>query len=490
MITDEIVAHGEKSGLTSSVIEHPRGVSKAPSRCAGPPRFVSQKRDQVRHLVPTLTVKRFRDGERVPMLLDACGIPLFYPTLFATSQLRNAGAAVNTIKNKLVDIAVLLRWESDQGRNLAEEFSNSRFLTLADISALRDFAQLDMRELNKVQRRGGCRVNSPCEILEAHVAFVGQYRTVSTQQHYNRMSTIADYLEFVGSVVTQHKKSSGDVSDVACMAKRIRQHRPRGYAHACVNDLHRKSPSSELVDRFMAVAQVDHPDNPFRDRTVRLRNAILFGLLRFTGIRRGELLGLRIDQFDLGNEPLVWVRRNHDDVHDTRCYQPVAKTKERPLPLPRTLADQIQDYILHVRAKISVARRHPYLFVSHKNGRTCGQPLSETALGSQIMTAMRAVDPEFQDIHPHALRHYFNYELSRHIDDVNEAARKQPGNPSLRLISASQELDIRAFANGHQSKSSGAVYNQRHVRELADHAVRKIQSGMTSSTSEKDDDAA
>lgn len=42
-------------------------------------------------------------GERVPMLLDNRGLPLFYPTLFATSRLRNGGTAVSTISNKLAE---------------------------------------------------------------------------------------------------------------------------------------------------------------------------------------------------------------------------------------------------------------------------------------------------------------------------------------------------------------------------------------------------
>ena len=48
--------------------------------------------------VPRLSVHVMPGGERVPMLQDEQGLPLFYPTLFATSQLRNAGAAVNTIR--------------------------------------------------------------------------------------------------------------------------------------------------------------------------------------------------------------------------------------------------------------------------------------------------------------------------------------------------------------------------------------------------------
>ena len=91
------------------------------------------------------------------MLHDEQGMPLFYPTLFATSQLRNAGAAVNTIRNKLADLLVLLRWEQANGRDLITEFRSGRFLTVADIVSLRDFAKLDMRELRSagdVERNG------------------------------------------------------------------------------------------------------------------------------------------------------------------------------------------------------------------------------------------------------------------------------------------------------------------------------------------------
>ncbi|WP_179948181.1 hypothetical protein [Luteimonas chenhongjianii] len=89
-----------------------------------------------------LSIHIVSGGERVPLLHDASGVPLFYPTLFATTQLRNAGAAVNTIRNKWTDIVVLMRWAHSQGRDLVEEFTIGRWLTLADIVSLRDFAKL------------------------------------------------------------------------------------------------------------------------------------------------------------------------------------------------------------------------------------------------------------------------------------------------------------------------------------------------------------
>lgn len=425
-----------------------------------------------------LSVHVLSEGERVPLLHDAQGLPLFYPTLFATSQLRNAGAAVNTIRNKLADIVVLLRWESLQGRDLISEFRNGRFLTLADVVSLRDFAKLDMRHQAQMGDIDDIPEINVVGFLESRIATSPADATIGGQQHYNRISTIAEYLEFTASVVTQHRSSAQVAQEITRMAKTIRKHRPRGLAKRWSDDADVRSPPSELVERFMAVGSEDDPRNPFRSAEVRLRNAIIFGLFRYTGMRRGELLSLRIGEFDFGDEPMVWIRRNHDDSHDSRRYQPVAKTKERPLPLPEVLVNQINRYIMQVRAKISPARRHPYLLVSHHKGPTWGKPLSISALNSQIFARMRAVDAGFAEIHPHAFRHHFNYELSLAIDRHNSNVRAEAPATPAPLISEAKELDVRAFLNGHRSNTSGNVYNRRHIREASDKAARQVQAGL------------
>lgn len=432
-----------------------------------------------------LSVRVLRDGERVPLLLDERGLPLFYPTLFETAQLRNGGAAVNTIRNKLADIETLLRWEKVNGRDLVAEFAAGRILTLADIVSLRDFCGLDMRHVKEATARA--RATGNVTWLEVQTASVASLPRVSKAQHYNRLSTIADYLEFTASVVTQHHGRPEEVVAISEMATRIRHHRPRGHASHGDEDPAAKSPPSEVVDRFMAAMAVDSDENPFRDAAQRLRNAIIFGLLRWTGMRRGELLSLRLDQLDLGDEPQIWVRRNQDDANDPRPNQPVSKTKERPLPIPDQLAEEIQDYVLNVRAKITPARKHPYLLVSHREGPTYGRPLSASALGSRIMATARSVAPEFAQIHPHAFRHHFNYELSVKIDAHNEKVRARPGDQGLKPITEAQELDMRAFLNGHRSTASGQIYTRRHVREQADRAVRALQSEIKGIGSADDD---
>ena len=343
-----------------------------------------------------------------------------------------------------------------------------------------------MREVGEVGGGRRCGV----ELLEGRTAQSIPGATVGGPQQYNRLTTIADYLAFVAAVATQHKGSAQDAAQIARMVEWIRKHRPRGLSRRLDDDPHTKSPPSDLIDRFMDIVDVDHPENPFRDPGIRLRNAILFGLLRHTGMRRGELLSLCVGDIDGGHEPIVWVRRNHDDAADPRRHQPVAKTKERPLPISMELAAQIQDYVLHHRAKTPAVRWHGYLLVSHKRDATFGRPLSQTALGSQIMAKMRSVDSAFADIHPHSFRHHFNYELSKRVDEHNARAREQGVGGGLMPISEAREKDVRAFVNGHRSKASADTYNQRHVREVADRAIREVQSGMRSigSTGRKSND--
>ena len=437
--------------------------------------------------MPKLSIHVLGDGERVPMLHDEKGLPLFYPTLFATAQLRNAGAAVNTIRNKLSDLVVLLRWEQEHGRDLIAEFRSGRFLTLADVVSLRDFAKLDMRHR---EADGGDtkEINGAVvEFLEARVAAKVSLATIGGQQHFNRLSTFSDYLEFVASVATQFQKSHEAARAIVQMIKAIRSHRPKGMAKQLHEDRDLRSPPTELVELFMAVGAEGDPRNPFRHPDVQLRNAILFGLARFTGMRRGELLSLYIEHLQLGHEPHVWVRRNQDDTHDPRRYQPVAKTKERPLPLPEPLANQINRYVFQVRHKVGVAKNFPHLFVSHHKGGGWGKPLSISSV-NQIFERMRRVNVAFENIHIHSFRHHFNYELSRSIDAQNAKARNKKEPADMSPVSEARELDVRAFLNGHRSKASAAVYNRRHIRELSDTAARLVQARMTLAEISREDD--
>lgn len=89
----------------------------------------------------------FSDGERTPVLLDGTGVQYWFPTLFITTQVRNAGKAPNTIHAVLAAIKVLLLWADSNRLNLVERFVTREFLTDSEIESLRAFCQKDLTDV-------------------------------------------------------------------------------------------------------------------------------------------------------------------------------------------------------------------------------------------------------------------------------------------------------------------------------------------------------
>ena len=414
-----------------------------------------------------LILRRLDSGERFAMLVDGNGAPLCWPTLFATVRLRNSGLAVNSIKNKLVEIRTLLRWEQLHDRDLETEFREGKLLTLPDVVSIRNFAE---QKVGRAPARGAA--NTRARFLEAGIAPSTNRAKVSKSVHYNRLTTIADYLEFVAQTVTAHRGDRGLATAVGEMATSVRNHRPRGMGSSD-ND-GPLSPLTELIDEFVRVGSEGHPDNPFHSKTIQRRNEIIFRVLRETGVRLGELLSLRLDSVVTSNPPSITVRRTHDDPHDPRAYQPVSKTKEGTLDISDDLARAIHRYYMEDRRMTPGARRHPYLFVTHRKGHTCGQPLSMGSVSNRVFGAMQRVRPEFSSIRPHSFRHHRNYEFSKAVDEHNRKAKAED-DPSIQPISPERELRMRGHLNRHRSLKSGEKYNRRHVQESTSEAVLREQ---------------
>jgi hypothetical protein len=145
---------------------------------------------------------------------------------------------------------------------------------VADAVSLRDFAKLDRRSQGADERIAGVTDSAAVNFIEARLASCQTRATVEGQQHFNRLSTIADYLEVLASVLTQHRNSAQVAANIAQMVKTIRKHHPLGLATRLSDDLDQQSPPAELIERFMAVGGEEYPRNPFRNPAIRLRNVL------------------------------------------------------------------------------------------------------------------------------------------------------------------------------------------------------------------------
>ncbi|EWC39190.1 site-specific integrase [Pseudomonas sp. MTM4] len=392
-----------------------------------------------------LSVRRFQteSGERFLILVDDAGMPLYYPALFVTAVLRGGNRAINTISHALTAIKLLYAWDDYYCVDLESRFKRSELLFEHEIHSLRDFSQ---------KRLADTKPN------EGKVTSIKRrQRLVSTESQFNRMSVIADYVGFIAGRL--YPVTATSAKDISAMVAMIKANRPR------INELTEKDSSDThlddgLLDALEDVIRPGGEANPIADSGIQVRNALMFTILRLTGMRRGELLNLKIDDFDFKTE-VVRVVRRPDSAGDPRQYQPLAKTRERTLPLTPEVMERISDYITKYRNKVPGARKHGFLFVTHKAGPNQGWPISNSGFGKFIF-GLTEIASNLEGFHSHALRHHWNYVFSRLVTEKG--------------ITPEREEKLRSYLMGwSETSGTASTYNRRHIREEAGKAVIELQ---------------
>jgi integrase len=118
----------------------------------------------------------------------------------------------------------------------------------------------------------------------------------------------------------------------------------------------------------------------------------------------------------------------------------------------------MQEYVTHIRPKISGARKHQFLFVSHQTGR----PLSDRALNKIFVGFRDKIQDMPANLSPHLLRHAWNDAFSRRVD--------------TKGVAPSREAALRSEMMGWSPTSgTAATYNQRKIREEATEVSIKHQ---------------
>ena len=402
------------------------------------------------------------DGERCKLLVNAnTGIPLYYPTLYITSQIRGGSRSVSTIQSFITSLKVLLRWLDHYSIDIEERFNRKEFLTLQEVESLRDFCKKPLKE--KEPKKSN--VIALKRIREgARMAMSQKTPCVYSHTQYNRMTFIADYLKWLAEILAKERHDRADKNHISAMYKRIKAHRPKKKRRTN-RERDEKGLDLKIVEQVMELLKPGHEKNPFCDPGVQVRNALIIAMLRFLGIRRGELLNLRVEDINfVSNEVLIF--RRPDSALDPRTYQPLAKTLERTLPINDKMAEKLSQYVTTVRSKFPQARHHPYMFVTHKAGPYQGAPLSNSGFG-KLMKEVQGVSEDFGDVHAHSFRHTWNYTFSVLLDNSQEE------------VSPQREEQMRSYLMGWADGSgTAAVYNRRHIKEKAKEAILEHQKGM------------
>lgn len=400
----------------------------------------------------------FQNGERYSLLVGDDGKPLWYPTLYATSQLRNAAKAPNTIVANLAVIRQLMVWAKREDFNLETNFAQNKFLSTPQIESLCRF----------FQQRHFSHHSKPLMLQSARNKEVARTKIkrstkVSSSTQYIRLTYVADYLQWLAYRIVEANKKQVDADIIFIVKRMVTSIRARRPVRA--NDLNKKRMGLEKEQRaeLLALVTPSHENNPFSE-DLKIRNELIVNLLYQLGIRQGELLSIRIGDIDFSKNEIV-IPRRHDDPDDPRRNQPVAKTMDRRLPLSKELAELISNYIVGERRNIKPARRHDFLLVVHKVGPYLGQPLSSRGLARVFKQIQDARPDSFSNLTPHLLRHTWNDRFSELADDKG--------------IDEAREEKMRSYSMGWKEGSgTAATYTRRHTEKEARRVALLLQASL------------
>jgi integrase len=393
----------------------------------------------------------FRSGERYPILLGEDRMPLWYPTLYCTTQRRNASMAASTLLADLQHIRDVLDWLDEQGLDLPARIKSGRLdvLTPSEIESL----------IDALGRRRSPQSQSKVVPMRRGKAVRGAGKQVELGVKYNRISVAASYLQwFINRFAYDHGCGSQQLQDsIHGIAAHLRHLRP---IRSNFRRLGLRQGLSEKAQAcLMAMIQPESATNPFSP-TLQRRNALVVRLLLDLGIRLGELLTLKISDFDFRDNEVV-IPRRADDPTDPRRRQPVTKTFDRRLPMSEELAKEVFDYIKERRG-FDRARKHAFLIIVHAEGEFQGQPITQKGI-DKVFAVLRAKEPRFLNgLSPHVLRHTSNDRFSEQMDE----AGIKPGDEERR----------RAYKYGWKYDSgTAATYTKRHIEREAQKASLKLQ---------------
>ena len=189
--------------------------------------------------------------------------------------------------------------------------------------------------------------------------------------------------------------------------------------------------SQEYLDAFLSDPKADYSKDFYERRLARLIISMLYG----TGLRRSELIALKIEDVDLGRSKLKVVGKGN---------------KMREIPLVASLCEEILLYLKAVEAMAETERslKEP-LLVTYT-----GRPLYPTYVDRAVKKELGGAKGITGRKSPHVLRHSIATELMNEGTDLN-SIKEMLGHSSL---ATTQVYTHSSFA---RLKS---IYEQAHPR--------------------------
>lgn len=401
------------------------------------------------------------NGERLPTLINSYyGIPDFDSTLWVVSVLRSRGFASATLEQALRSLIILYKVFELKKINLKDRFEDNSFISIQECELIIKAAKLKSNMIS-IETLGIPEDIPTLRILKIkNLEKLRSSVKLINQKDYVDASTVAIRLFYIRSFL--HWRISREIYRASSQKKstllelrnfvnlELQNRTPVVTGRITVGS--RLGLDNHSLQFLKQIIDLNHPENPWVNSFVRMRNQLIISVFVTLGIRRGELLGLRINDLKPQQQE-IYILRRPDDISDPRINEPNTKTRDRVL----FLNDEIYRLIkLYIQLRHQVVRGgHHYLFVA-----TNGNPLSKSGI-KRVFDELR-IFKELANISPHIIRHTFFENLANQLH--------------LAGVSDAEALVYLRQQGGWSDRSdSPRVYTKRFIQEKANEALASMQ---------------
>ncbi|MCA9945190.1 MAG: tyrosine-type recombinase/integrase [Anaerolineales bacterium] len=372
-------------------------------------------------------------AERLPCLVEQeTWLPLRLVTRW-TVRYRRYHVQSSTLQRNLHSLKKLYEWAWSEANIDLDEF-------------LLQGQMLNARQLESLAACLRVSQANPAEVVSAN--------------HYNdHLSVCENFLKWVLDAQNRGGSANDTVEELAHKRERL------AYLFRSLRTRHTPSRRIELLTlaeiqairaaispQKDAAGKWQFPATGFSIQTA-MRNWLMCETALELGLRRGELLKLRLDSLPRGAQDGIKVMRFPDDPHDSRTVEPGVKTSERVIPASRNLRSALRVYITSPPPQGRVKGKSPYLFVTRS-----GEPVS-LMLADKIIQAIG----RYSNVKPlswHRLRHTW-------AESMAERLNQQPNG-----------MDNLLYLGGWTARNSVRPYIQSTVARQAQEAMRAYQDSL------------
>lgn len=338
-------------------------------------------------------IKRLKnkDGIRSCIIInESNGLPLVYPNLYMSVISRTNNYSFSTMEAIANALLLFERYNAD----INVEVFNTVNLDIEKLVSNKGYLFGLMNALTYRKDLG-------------NVTRIFKDQHISKRSLYFKLMTIENYVKWFFDNIAINKIDSSRYETIIRAFDFVKPRIESGKNYNIESES--KALTNEQVTSLIDMVSVKSMVNPFSQH-VRFRNNLIIKILLETGIRGGELLNIKLADFDYIHKSLCIVRRP-DDQNEPRLRQPLVKTLERKIPLSKELVEIIQEYISNFRSKQCHAREHDYLLVTHSSKGQLGYALTISGY-QKIFEQIRKNSKELGDIVGHSLRHTWNVKFS------------------------------------------------------------------------------